>query len=257
MHGLLIVIYLLVAGIASGLTSSMAGLGSIFSYPVLLSLGVPPVSADVTNTAALIFTGVGSSVSSTKELRGHPRTMWQTALISLAGGILGSFILVKAPATSFQKIVPFLILLAGILMLITSHRAKHAPREQVGPVSPLKRIVQAVAIFLVGLYIGYFGASAGVILLAVLGISNNLPFAVNNAIKNFSSLLTNVFSLIIYAFNTKVYWAFVVPLGIGFFIGGYLGPVFIRRIPAMLIRNVIAAGAFVLAAYLFYTAYWA
>jgi uncharacterized membrane protein YfcA len=257
LHALLIGIYLIVAGIASGLTSSMAGMGSIFSYPVLLSLGVPPVSADVTNTAALIFTGVGASVSSTKELHGHGRTMWQTALISLVGGIVGSFILVKAPATSFQKVVPFLIMLAGILMLITSHRAKKVKSTQPVSLSLLMRVLRGICIFLVGLYIGYFGASAGVILLAVLGISNNLPFAVNNAVKNFSSLLTNIFSLVIYAFTTKVYWALVVPLGIGFFIGGYIGPVFIRRIPAALIRNVIAAGAFILAGYLFYTAYFA
>ena len=160
-------------------------MGSIFSYPVLLSLGVPPVSADVTNTAALIFTGVGASVSSTKELHGHGRTMWQTALISLVGGIVGSFILVKAPATSFQKVVPFLIMLAGILMLITSHRAKKVKSTQPVTLSPLMRGLRGICIFLVGLYIGYFGASAGVILLAVLGISNNLPFAVNNAMKNF------------------------------------------------------------------------
>lgn len=113
-----------------------------------------------------------------------------------------------------------------------------------------------VAIFGVGLYIGYFGASAGIILLALLSVTNNLPFPVNNAIKNFSSLLTNIISLIIYAFNTKVYWQYVLPLGIGFFIGGYIGPIWFRHIPARLLRSAIAIGAFVLAGYLFVTAYF-
>ena len=233
----------------------MAGLGSIFSYPVLLSLGVPPVNADVTNTAALIFTGVGASASSGKELRSQPKMAGKTAFISLIGGIVGSLILVEAPATSFQKVVPFLILLAAILMQVSGHRKQVRGGSQNAQLSPLARALRVVAVFLVGLYIGYFGASAGIILLAILSFTNNLPFAVNNAIKNFSSLVTNVFSLVIYAMTTRVYWAYVWPLGVGFFIGGYIGPIFIRKISPRLMRNVISAGAFVLACLLFYTAY--
>lgn len=253
MHSLLIIIYLLVAGVASGLTSSMAGMGSIFSYPVLLSLGVPPVNADVTNNAALIFTGVGAGASSTKELRHEPRMTLQVALTSLVGGIVGSYILVKAPASSFEKVVPFIIAFAGILMVVANRRPVQA-RAHV--LTGWQQFGRLVAIFGVGLYIGYFGASAGIILLALLSVTNNLPFPVNNAIKNFSSLLTNIISLIIYAFNTKVYWQYVLPLGIGFFIGGYIGPIWFRHIPARLLRSVIAIGAFVLAGYLFITAYF-
>lgn len=255
MHIFLINLYLLVAGVLAGLTSSMAGLASIVSYPVLLSLGVPPVNANVTNTAALVFTGVGSTVSSSRELLTHRSVTVKTTIIALVGGVVGSFILVLAPASSFERVVPFLILFAGCLMLFSERSSTKTVTVRQGR-SLIARIVSAGAMFLVGLYTGYFGASAGVIMLAILMATNNLTFAVNNAIKNFASFLANFVAFVVYAFTTKIYWAMVVPLGIGLFIGGYVGPVLVRYIPAAIMRRVIIVMAFALGLYLFVQEYF-
>ncbi|MFD1318368.1 sulfite exporter TauE/SafE family protein [Loigolactobacillus zhaoyuanensis] len=245
---------LFVTGIVAGLLSSIAGLASLVSYPVLLLLGVPPISANTTNTAALIFTGVGSSISSVKELQHNQRDMWQVTAYALIGGILGSILLVFAPETTFARVVPFLVFSAGVLMLWSQFRKP--PKQTADPNRRSVKLLKNMAVLLVGIYIGYFGASAGMILLSILIVTLNKSFAVTNAIKNFASFVTNVMSLVIYTFTTKVYWWMVLPMGIGMFIGGYLGPVVIRYIPARPLRIVIAFAAFGLAGSLFYSAYF-
>ncbi|MFC6171204.1 sulfite exporter TauE/SafE family protein [Loigolactobacillus jiayinensis] len=252
----LMTIILLVSGVVAGLLSSVAGLASLVSYPVLLMLGVPPISANTTNTAALIFTGIGSSASSLKELRSSKKTLWRVAVYVLLGSIVGSFLLVIAPATTFTRVVPFLVFGAGILMLWSQFHHPAVTRSATVQTKRSTSILKNLTVFLVGIYIGYFGASAGMILLSILIVTLNESFAVTNAIKNFTCFLANTLSLVIYAFTTKIYWWMVVPLGIGMFIGGYLGPMVIRHVPARPLRVVIAFAAFILAAYLFYTAYF-
>ncbi|WP_155286365.1 sulfite exporter TauE/SafE family protein [Lacticaseibacillus zhaodongensis] len=256
MTGWVKILFLFVAGIAAGLTNSMAGMGSVFSYPALLALGLPPVNADVTNTAALVFTGVSSTVSSKQELHGNWKVAWINALTTIVGGIFGAWILITAPAESFQKLVPFFILAAGVLMLLSNRKKQKTVAGQAVPAPSRWRMVgRTAAIFVVGLYMGYFGASSGVIMLAVLSFTSALPFAVNNSIKNFSSLMTNFISLFVYAIKAKIYWLLVWPMGAGLFIGGYLGPIFIRHIPVHLMRTTIAVAAFIVAGVLFVQAY--
>lgn len=249
------ILILVVAGVAAGLLASIAGLASLVSYPVLLALGLPPVSANTTNTAALIFTGAGSTLSSVRELHGNHRTMWRVGALVLVGSVLGSLLLAYAPESTFEQVVPFLIFGAGCLMLWTQFR-KPVDSEKKLSVSPLVQFLRYLAIFLVGIYIGYFGASAGMILLAILmTVLRDKKFTTVNAIKNFTSFLANALSLLVYAFTTKVYWWMVVPMGIGMFAGGYLGPVVIRHVPLRPLRILIAFSAFGLAGYLFYTAH--
>ncbi|KRM11960.1 hypothetical protein FD16_GL000328 [Paucilactobacillus suebicus DSM 5007 = KCTC 3549] len=247
-------IYLFIAGIVAGLISSMAGLASLISYPVLISLGLPAVSANVTNTAAMIFTGIGSSMASIKELNGNWKIVSRVTITALLGTILGCFLLVIAPSSTFEHIVPFLIFGAGALMLWSQFhkRDPHKPNRSI----IARALIRYISIFLVGIYIGYFGASAGIIVLSILTATVNLPFLTNNAIKNFISFSANTLSLLIYAFTTKVYWWMVLPMGIGMFIGGYVGPHLMRHIPLKPLRIVIAFATFVLAGYFFYDAFF-
>lgn len=254
LHIFLITIYLVLAGATAGFLSSVAGLASLVSYPVLLSVGVPPVSADVTNTAALIFTGLGSTLSSSRELKGNHKTMWHVGLLTAFGGVIGCLILAFLPSSSFEHVVPFLIFLAAVMMMVSGKKRPTAKTVQTEKL--WVRIIKNIAIFLVGIYIGYFGAAAGIFMLAILTMTLNKPFVVSNAIKNFSSLLTNVVSLVIYALTIKVYWLMAVPLAVGMFIGGYAGPIVIRHVPVKLLRNIITIAAFCLSGYLFYTAYF-
>lgn len=242
-------LYLIATGIVAGLLSTMAGMASLVSYPVLLSLGLPPVSANVTNTSAQIFTGIGSTLSSTKELRSAKHATLFDAIWALIGSVCGCVLLLVAPASSFEKVVPVLIAFAGGLMLY-SLLAKPSKQKRVAHPK-----LKAVALFLVGIYIGYFGASAGVITLAILTITEDLPFATTNAIKNFISFTGNGLAMVIYAFTADVRWAMVLTMGVGFLIGGWLGPKIVRHLPVRPMRFVIALAAFGLAAYLAITTY--
>ncbi|BAP85760.1 permease [Paucilactobacillus hokkaidonensis JCM 18461] len=257
MHSILIFIYLLIAGIASGLLSSMAGLASLISYPVLLSLGLPPVNANVTNTASLVFTGIGSGISSVTELKSHKEDTIRVSILSIAGAVGGSLLLTLAPASTFQRVVPLFIFMAGCLMLFSLRQdSKPFLFAKKQSQSLLKSFLANSAILLVGIYGGYFGAAAGIMLLSILSITLTAPLPVSNAIKNFTSLITNLIAIFIYTLTIKVYWLMVIPMGIGMFIGGYIGPIIVRRVPTRPLRICISVAAFCLAGYLFYGAYF-
>lgn len=250
MHQFLLVIFLIGTGIIGGLLSTMAGMASLVSYPALLSIGLSPVAANVTNTAAQIFSGIGATVSSSKELRSARRETTVITIWSLIGSACGCALLLVAPAASFERAVPVLIAAAGGLMLysLLHHPDTHKKRAA----HPL---VRSVALFLVGIYIGYFGASAGVITLALLSVTESLPFATTNAIKNFVSFTGNALAMVIYAFTAPISWAAALIMGLGFLIGGWLGPKIVLHLPVRGLKFAIAIAAFGLALYLAITTY--
>ncbi|WP_282802406.1 sulfite exporter TauE/SafE family protein [Secundilactobacillus kimchicus] len=258
---LLTIIFLFLAGIVAGLLASTAGLASVASYPALLAVGLPPVLANVTNTAALIFSGLGAITSSIKELRGHWRQVSLFVVLSLLGSVGGSWLLLAAPAESFEKVVPFFILIAAVMLLLSGREtgsstdALKAARQH-----PLKRFLILLAsylgIVLVGAYTGYFGAAGGVLFLAFLSVILDDDFAVVNAIKNVIAFAGNFVATVIFVFRSHIVWHFVLVMGIGLFIGGYLGPVIVRHVNIKLLRSLIALAAIVLAVNLFVKAYF-
>jgi uncharacterized membrane protein YfcA len=153
---------LVLAGVGGGLTGSVAGLASLVSYPALLAAGLSPVPANVTNTVALIFSTAGSVSASRPELSGQWYRLRRLAPAALLGGASGGAILLLTPPGAFERFVPILIGLASIAVLLprpTSHLAE----DQSGNPSWL-----VPGTFAVGVYAGYFGAAAGVLLLAML-----------------------------------------------------------------------------------------
>ncbi len=258
---ILIFIFLVVAGFAAGLLASVAGLASLVSYPALLVIGIPPVIANVTNTTALIFSGIGATVSSLKELRGHWKKLSLFVALSLVGSIGGSMLLLVAPASSFEKVVPFFILFAGILLFL-SGRKKDISTAKIkeAHTKPEKHwwvsLISLIGILLVGAYTGYFGAAGGVIFLAILSVITDDRFAVVNAMKNVIAFAGNLIATIIFIFKSTIDWIYVIPLGLGLLIGGYTGPIIVRHANIHLLRALISLAAFGLAGYLFVTAYF-
>lgn len=244
------IIFLIIAGILAGIFSSAAGLASLISYPALLMVGLPPVTANVVNTYGLIFTGIGSVAASRKELRGHWKFTFKILPILLAGCIVGALLLFAFPEKIFARVVPFFILGAAVAVLIPSSATNHSQHH-----SKTVTILSWIAVFFAGIYSGYFGAACGVIMLALLNIITGEPFKIYNAEKNFIMFCANLLSLVVYATKTAIKWEYVLPLGAGFIIGGYLGPGLVRHIPDKVIRIVVAIGATVLAGVLAYQAY--
>ncbi|WEV36598.1 sulfite exporter TauE/SafE family protein [Lactobacillus sp. ESL0677] len=251
MPSIFTLIFILLGGVAGGLLSSVASMASLASYPVLLAVGIPPVYANVTNDAALIWTSVGSTISSTKELKGHWKQVGFYGLFTVVGSLLGCFLLLSFPSSVFEKLVPFFIAGSGIMVLASGKHHSLEPHKR-----PLwQEIFYIAALLVMGVYTGYFGAAGGVIVLVLLTYITDEKFIVVNAIKNVICGLANLVALIVFIFTSHIYWNQAIPLAIGMFIGGYLGMGILRKVPANAVRIFIAALAFIQAGYFFYKAY--
>jgi uncharacterized membrane protein YfcA len=222
---------LLVAGVLAGLASTVAAMASLVSYPVLLALGLPPVSANMTNTVALVLTGAGSVAGSRRELAGQGRLVWRLAGLTAVGGLAGAALLLLTPATAFQDVAPVLIGAASVLLVVQGRVAALTARPGGERSRPLRAAVGAVAV-----YVGYFGAAAGVLLLAVLSAMLDQPLPRVNAVKNAISGSANAAAALLFAVFGPVRWAAAAPLAAGFLIGGWIGPAIVRRVPASALR---------------------
>ncbi len=238
------------AGIGTGLVGSIAGLASLISYPALLAVGLSPVSANVTNTVALVFNSVGAFSSSRPELVGQRHRVIRLGIAAVFGGAAGGALLLLTPGDAFEKVVPWLIGLASLAML-ARRRIVEQPHRHPGHDS----WALTVAVFFIGIYGGYFGAAAGVVLLALLLAATTESLARSNATKNVVLGLANAVAAVGFAAFGPVRWSAVLPLAIGCLIGGRFGPVVVRHAPAGVIRVLIALAGVGLAIYLGVQAY--
>jgi uncharacterized membrane protein YfcA len=245
------VIVLVIAGIGGGLSGSIAGLASLVTYPALLAVGLPPVTANVTNTVALVFSSAGSVIGSRPELVGQRHRVRQLALAGMIGGGLGALLLLLTPADAFEKAVPILIGGGALAIMARRRLIDDAAVESPHRVGP--GVVAGVGV--VGIYGGYFGAGAGVMLLALLLFATGDPLPRCNAVKNVVLGLANGIAAVGFAIFGSVRWWVVIPLGVGLLIGGRTGPIIVRRAPAGPLRAVIAIAGLGLAIKLGWDAY--
>ena len=235
---------LFAAGVGAGITGSTAGLASLVSYPALLAIGLPPVTANVSNTVGLIGSSIGAVSGSRRELRGQGPDIRRWLPASVVGGAIGAALLLLTPAGAFEDVVPYLVGAASVLLLASPKiRAIRANRTAVRPPGPLVQF----ALFLGCLYGGYFGAAAGVMILALLLFATDKPLPTANALKNLLLGVANAVAAIGFVLFADVRWAASVPLGLGCVVGGLIGPAIVRRVPPTLMRWVIALAGFALA----------
>jgi len=228
-------VLLVVAGVGGGLAGSIAGLASLVSYPALLAFGLTPVNANVTNTVALVCSSLGSTLGSRPELRGQAPRVRALAAAAVLGGAAGAGLLLVTSPDTFERIAPWLIAGASVVILL---------RRRIQPEAPAGRGHQAGArvltsVFLVGVYGGYFGAAAGVVLLAVLLTATSDTLARANALKNVVLGIANATAAVAFALLADVDWLAALPLAVGLLAGGRLGPVIVRRSDAGVLRTVI------------------
>ena len=234
------------AGVLGGFTGSIAGLASVATYPALLLVGLPPVTANVTNTVALVFNGVGSILGSRPELEGQGRWITRIAPVAALGGVAGAALLLSTPAEGFERVVPVLLALASVAILIP-RRGKSEARVANHQRHRTAVLLESAAIFLICIYGGYFGAAAGVLLLALLLRAGHATLAHANAAKNVILGIANGVAAIMFAFLAPVHWPSVLAVGAGCLIGSRLGPIVVRHAPAAPLRFVIGAAGLVLA----------
>jgi hypothetical protein len=237
-------------GVAAGLVSTVASVASFVSYPALLAFGLPPLSANMTNTVALLFTGAGAAAGSRPELAGQGARIRRLGLIAAVGGGAGAALLLVTPADTFQRIAPVLIGGASLVLL-----AMRLPAPGSGQPGGSRGCLLLVACFCVAMYVGYFGAAGGVLMLAVLLAMLAEPMARVNTVKNVISGFTNLVAAATFAVFGQVDWAVVPPLAAGFLVGGWLGPALVRRLPGKALRVLVGICGLAVAVKLAITAY--
>lgn len=243
-------VWLFGAGVVAGVVSVVASLATLVSYPALLAVGLSPLSANVTNTAALVFVGAGAAAGSRPELAGQRRRLVRLALLNAAGGGLGAALLLLTPAGAFEAAVPWLVAAASLVLLAPARWRRASAGQDRTDSAGLH-----AAVFLVAVYTGYFGAAGGVLVLAVLTALLAQPLARLIAMKNVISSAANLTATVAFAAFGPVSWVHVPPLAAGFFAGGWLGPRIVRRLPAGPLRVFIALCGLAVAAVLGWDAY--
>ena len=240
-------VLLVLAGAGAGLSGSMAGLASLFSYPALLAVGLPPTVANQTNTIALATASVGSIVGSRPELRGQRARVLRLLPLTVLGGVIGGALVLVTPSDTFALIVPFLVGGASLVLLRPPRPMAEGAAPADGRPGP-GTVLGAIAI---GVYSGYFGAAAGVLMLALLTRLLADTLVRVNAVKNVLLGASNAVAAIGFIVLGDVVWSAAVPLAAGLLVGNYTGPAIARRLPPVVLRVGIAVAGLVLAVVLF------
>ncbi len=227
-------VLLVLAGIGAGLAGSIVGIASLVSYPALLAAGLGPVAANVTNTVALIFQGVGSIHGSRPELAGQRALIQRLAVFVVAGGVVGAALLLVTPSDAFARIVPWLIAGSSVAVLLP----QRPPREATG--SRWEALPLQVGVFLIGLYGGYFGAAAGVLMMALLLGLTGLDLRRSSALRQALLFGANGVAALYFMVFGPVHWLYAIPLALGLLVGGRTGPVVIRHAPVGPLKILIA-----------------
>lgn len=236
------------AAALGGLINAIAGGGTLVTFPLIVALGVPPLTANVTNTMALWPGALGSVWGYRRHYPMIRAWIPPFSVASLAGGVAGGWLLLATGNRRFEQIVPFLVLGATVLFmaqgLITRWlRTRATPGsglpfgESAAP--PGHRLVLFLIQFGVAVYGGYFGAGIGILMLAALGLLGLTDIHEMNALKTAGALLANLMAAALFAFSGTVHWPLAGAMAIGSVFGGYGGARLAQRVGAVWVRRAV------------------
>ena len=232
----------LFAGLGAGILTSTVGVASLLSFPVLVAVGLPPVVANTSNTVGMTPAGLSGSFGYRAELRAHPGVTATVLVTCAIGSVAGAALLLSLDPGVFEAVVPWLILLACLLVGIQPTVSSYLRRRHGDDVRPDRTSMSPVTTFfaaLAGVYGGYFGAGSGVMMVAVLGFGLDLDLRIVNALKTLAVLAANLVASVIFLVVADLDWAAIALLAGGSVVGGYVGSHIGRRLPATLFRVLI------------------
>jgi hypothetical protein len=234
--------------------NSVAGGGTLITFPTIVWLGVPPLVANATSTVALWPGALGSMWGYRGELGGARAWAVRFAIPSLAGGAAGAWLLLVTSPRAFDRIVPFLVLAATLIFvlqdavrrrLVGAGAAAGAHREPEVPPAPF-----LAAQFAVGVYGGYFGAGIGILMLAALGAMGLSNIHRMNGLKNWGGLCINAVAALMFAVSGIVDWPVAGAMAAGGIAGGYGGARLAQRLGQAWVRRAVVAVGFASSAWL-------
>jgi uncharacterized protein len=240
-------ILIALAGVAAGAINAIVGSGTLITFPTLVTLGYPPVTATMSNAVGLVAGSSSGAWGYRRELRGQWRRLRWQMFASLTGSALGAWLLLHLPEKVFTEIVPVLLVIALVLVVVGpriqtwAKRRAEAKGHPADHVPPGRMAALVLLTFAVGVYGGYFTAAQGILLMGVMGAL--LPEDVQrmNAAKNVLALIVNVVAAVAYmtvAFD-RISWLAAGLIAMGSLIGGFLGAHYGRRLPPNGLRAVI------------------
>ncbi len=227
------------AGLGAGFINTVAGSGTLITFPTLVALGVPPVTANVSNNVGLIPGSVAGALGWRRELQGQRPRVVRLATASALGGLAGAVLLLALPSEAFALIVPGLIVVGLVLVAAGPWVNRRVALAHASPGDRADAWWAWPAILGAGVYGGYFGAAQGIILVGFLGLALAETVHRVNALKNVLAALVNTVAALVFVTVAHVDWVVAALIGGGSVAGALLGATLGRRMPPALLRGVI------------------
>jgi uncharacterized membrane protein YfcA len=238
------------AAIGGGFVNALAGGGTLITFPTLVSIGIPSIAANMTNTVALLPGYLGGTFAQRKDMQGQKNRLILFIPAGIIGGLIGALLLKISTEKLFTNLVPYLILIASLLLAIQEPIKKWLmKRAQAGGRKSFSNASAVLPVGVAAVYGGYFGAGLSVIILAVLGLVIDDSLTRLNAIKQAISFSANFAAAFFFAFSGLVNWPVALVMAIGALMGGAIGGKLASRIQPSTLRWIVVTIGLVVGIY--------
>ena len=247
-------LFLFLAALAAGALNSVAGGGGFIAFPALVMSGIPPINANATNTAALWPGTLASTGAYRDALEGSSKYILPLAASGMIGGLLGAIILLKTPQRTFLHLVPWLLLSATALFAVSGRIVRWIrERRAAAPARRTRVGLIGAALFqlVIALYIGFFGAGSGILMLAMFSLMGVESIHTMNGLKTMLASICNGMALIAFIVAKAIFWPQAVLMIVGASIGGYAGAYYAQKIAPDKVRALVIVIGLGMAAYFF------
>lgn len=248
---------LFLAGFLGGVLNSIAGGGSFITFPALMLVGIPPVSANATNTFASCAGYLSGAYAFRKDIAADKDNIPRIIVLSLFGGVIGAWVLLKTSESVFMEAIPWLLLFATLLFVFggrlnvafkrLSSVHKHA--------SLLGGLILSVFLVLVSLYGGFFNAGLGIISLSYLALAGYSNINLMNGIKLLISSCVSLIAIVLFIWQDAIEWRSGIIVLLGTLLGGFVSAKVSKNLPQVVVRRFVILASFVITAYFFYDVY--
>lgn len=250
-------VILFCAALLGGTLNAVAGGGTFLTLPALLLTGVPPVQSNATSTIALWPGTLASAAAYRSSLTASRRTLLSFGLVSLVGGGLGALVLVHTNSSTFELLIPWLLLLATVLFSFGNQMTGRL-RAQMGKASGPTWLAPAGSLllqFVISAYGGFFGGGIGILMLATFAVMGMTNIHEMNALKTVLTACINGVAVVTFVLAGDIFWAQALVMVVGGIVGGYGGAIYARKIDPKYIRWFVMCVGFGMTIYFFVRTY--
>lgn len=250
-------ILLLIAGFVGGVINSIAGGGSFVTFPALLAVGVPPISANATNTFASCAGYLSGAYAFKEDIKPHKKALPKLTAISLLGGLSGAVLLLNTGESNFSLAIPWLLLLATLLFIFGQHINQYMKQkaQRHAHASGLGDVLLYGLLFLVGLYGGFFNAGLGIITLSYLALAGYTNINAMNGLKLLISVVVSLIAIVLFIVHGAIAWQEGLIVLFGTLLGGYFAAHLSKTLPRRYVHTTIVISSCVITLYFFIQTY--